>query len=147
MEVVAAAASVAGILSLVGESLDGTRKLRDFFSDVLSAPTTVSSCLRDIDSLRQVIQSIKDLVEKLPPDFTNEPVVMVAIQIQLKDCTADVSHWLKTAKALRPASDAGKKSWMKKLWVALNIKSVNEIRRELERHRQALTLSLSILGR
>ena len=145
MEVVAAAASVAGILGFLGESLDGTKKLRNFFIEISVASTVIDQFLKDIDSLLQAMHSIKSLVEKLPSDFWND--VVASLQMQLKDYTKDVSLWLQVATALRPDLEKGAKSWMRKTWVALNSKSVNDMRKELDRHKQAFTLSLSILGR
>lgn len=145
MEVVAAIASVAGILSLLGESLDGTRKLRDFFSDFSSASTTIAKILHDIQSLDRAISNIKNLVKKLPLDFKG--TLHGSLQVQLEDYMKDVCRWLNTAKMLSPASATGMKLWLKKLRIAVNIKSVNEIKLELGRHQQAFNLSLSILGR
>ena len=145
MDVIAAVASVASILSLLGESLNGTKKLRDFFLDVSSASTTITSFLGDIDSLLQAMQSIRELLEKLPEDSMKDQIV--SLRIQLQNYTQAVSRWLATAKALRPACDKAMKAWFKKSWVALNIKSINKMRTELDRYRQVFALKLSILGR
>ena len=145
MEVVAAVASVAGILNLLGESLDGTRKLRNFFCDMSSASSTIASLLQDIDLLLQAIQSVRDLVEKLPREFPRAPIA--SLRSQVKNYTKDVSRWLETAEALHPASDNGMKTWLKKLLVAVHSKSVNQMMGELDRHIQAFSLSLSIIGR
>jgi len=145
MEVVAGVASVAGILSLLGQSLNGTRKLRDFFVDVSSASTSITNLLEDINSLLQAIESIKDLIEKSCSKFKDSTVEL--LRVRLEEYTKDICRWFKTAKALHLPSGNRTKIWLKKLWIAVNIKSVNEIRIELERHRQTITLSLSILGR
>ena len=147
MEVVAAVASVAGILSLLGESLDGTKKLRWFFSDMKSAPIIISDCLNDIDSLLTTIHFIREVITRLPLDVKDDPIAR--LQTQLKEYVTNIPRWLKTLRTHHPASDSGLNSWVwvKKVWVALDINSVKEIRTELCRHKQDLVLNLSILGR
>ena len=145
MEAVAVAASIAGIVSLLGESLKGTKKLRDFFSDMSSASRIMSQILGDIDSLLSSIQSIKELCGKLPQDFEDTHVIL--LQVQLGDYEYDVCRWLTIASTLRPASEKGMKAWLKKSWVAVNMKCVNEMAKELARYKQTFILNLSILGR
>ena len=145
MEAVAAVASIAGILSLIGESHNGTVKLRGFFSDMKSASATISEFLRDIDSLLQAIYSIRELIEKLPPDIMSTPVT--SLQRQLLEYIGDVPRWLKTVRKYGPASGLGFDSWVKKAWVAFDINYFKEIRTELYRHKQDFVLRFSILGR
>ena len=145
MEVVAAVASVAGILSLLGETLDGTRKLGDFFSEFSSASTTITKIVRDIRSLDQVISEIAELVGKLPPE--SKSTLQGSLHPQLQGYMKDVSRWLETAQDLLPASESGMKLWMKKLRIAVNIKCVNEIKGEMGKYKQDFSLSLSVLGR
>ena len=145
MEVVAAISSVAGILSLLGETLDKTRKLRDFFLDVSSASITVSNFLSTINWLLHVIDSIKRLVEKLPRNFCGFEVV--DLEIQLEDYTEDVLRWLKSAKALRLTLTSGLKMWLERTRIGINIKTVEGMRKEADRHIQAFNLQLSLIGR
>jgi len=99
MEVVGGVASIAGILSLVGESLNGSRKLRNLFVDVSSASTSVAVLLGDIDSLSQAIESIKDPIEESFSELKNSTVVL--LRVRLENYTNEICQWFKTAKALR----------------------------------------------
>lgn len=145
MEVVAAASSVAGILSLLSQSINGATKLRDVFSNIYLASGTISRFLHDIDSLLQALQGAKDIVEKLPTDFGGSQATSLVIQLEY--CTKDVYRLLETASSLRPASEVGAKAWFKKFWIAVNKNSLIDAREELERHKLAINLSLTVLGR
>ncbi len=145
MEIVAAASSVAGILCLVGQSIDGASKLRDFFSSISQASSTVSRFLHDIDSLLQALRSANEIVRELPTDFSASRVT--SLRIELQYCTKDVYHLLDVAKSIRPVSDVGAKGWFQRFWVAVNKSLLVDVREELERHKQAINLSLAVLGR
>ena len=145
MDGVTAAASVAGILTLVGQSIQGIKMLREFFSDIGSASKTADVFLRDINGLLKVLQQVADLLAKTPEDHTESNVA--SLQIELEDCSNDVFGWLDTARKLRPGSGKGGKQWFKCFWLAVNKKSVQDIREEISRHQQAISLGLSVLGR
>jgi hypothetical protein len=145
MEIVAAAASVAGILSLVAQSIDGASRLRDLFSNIPRASSTVGRFLHDIESLLQALQSAKDLLEGLPTGFCGSQVT--SLKIELQYCTEDVYRLLDIASSLRPVSEVGTKAWLQRFWVAINKNLLVDAREELERHKQAINLSLAVLGR
>ena len=145
MEAVAAVSSIAGILSLLGQAIDNTKQLRGFLSDISSASEIVGRFLHDINELLRTLDAVNDLVESLPLSFKVPHIAF--LQAQLEDYTRDVFTWFKIARSLRPASDAGARTWFKKFWVAASDRSVRDIREELDRHNQAICLSLSILGR
>ena len=145
MEAIAAVSSIAGILSLLGQSIDGVSKLRGFFLNVSCASRNVSLFLYDINSLLEALHAAKQIVDKLPEDFKDSQIT--ALQIQLDFCTTDVHRLLESASSLRPASEVGAKTWMKQFWNAVNKDVLRNAREDLERHRQAIELSLTVLGR
>lgn len=145
MEGVAAAASVTAILALAGQSIDGIKKLRDFFSDIGSASKTVDIFLHDINGLLEILQHVADLLAKIPEGHTGSNVA--SLHIELEDCSNDVFGWLEIARGLRPGSDKGGKMWFKSFWLAVNKNSVQDIRKEMGRHRRAIGLGLSVIGR
>ena len=145
MEAVAAAASVAGIITLVFQSIDGLAKFRELFADVSSASKTISGLLSDINSLIQVLEEVRDVLEQVEAQKTNQN--FASLDVKLADCSKDIHVWLSTAKILRPPSEQGGKAWLQKFRLAVNKKAVQTIRHEIGRHRQIITLSLSVLGR
>ena len=144
MEAIAAISSIAGILSLLGQAIDNTTKLRDFLSEISSASETAGQLLHDLDSLLQTLDAVNSLVKLLPLEFKNSNVV--SLHLRVEAYTKDVFNWFRVAKDIRPAQN-GAKTWFKKLWIATNIKSVREIRDALDRHKQTISLDLTILGR
>ena len=145
MEVVAAASSVAGTISLLNQSTVGALKLRNFFANVSLAVETISRFLHDIDSLLQTLYAAQEILEKLPDDF--EGIQATSLAIQLEYCTTDVMRMLKTAESLRPASEMGIKAWFQKFNIASKRDYLIDVREELGRHEQFINLSLTILGR
>ena len=144
MEAIAAISSIAGILSLLCQAIENTTKLRDFLSEASSASETAGQLLNDIDSLLQTLDAVNGLVKLLPLEFQNSNIV--SLQLRIEAYTRDVFDWFKVAKDIRPAQN-GAKAWFKKLWIATNIKSIKEIRVELDRHKENISLDLTILGR
>jgi len=149
MDVVTVAASIAGILSLAGQSINGIIQLRGFFSDVASASSTIERFLRDINSLLRVLHDVERLFCQLSAsEFDGTPRTNSAsLQVELEDCQKDIFEWLKLARDLRPASNRGWKSWFKRFWIGVNQASVNDVRIELERHRHVIQLNLAVIGR
>lgn len=145
MEIVAAASSVVGMLSLAGQSIDGALKLRELFLNISRASSTTGRFLHDINSLLQALQSAKDVLEDLPMGFCGSQVT--SLRIELQYCNNDLYRFLSIASSLRPASDVGAKAWFQRFWVAINKNLLVDVREELERHKQAINLSLVVLGR
>ena len=145
MEAVAAAASVAGIITVVGQSIDGLIKFSDFFSDISSASKTISRLLNDINSLIQVLENISNVLERARARGRGQNFAL--LDIKLADCAKDVEVWLATARLLRPSSDSGGKAWLRKFRLAVNNTAIQTIRDEIGRHKQSLSLSLAVFGR
>ena len=145
MEVIAAVSSVAGLLSLLGECIGATRKLLDFCSDISSASLTVTNFIFDINLLLENLHSVNELVKKLPEDLQDFSIA--PLQKQLIKYSKDACLWVSTARALRPASDIGAKAWFQKFWIAASIKPIGDMRDQLDRHNQTISLNLALLGR
>lgn len=145
MEAVAAAASIAGIVTVVGQSIDGLIKFSEFFSDVSSASKTISRLLNDINSLIQVLSNIGQVLERAEARRPDQN--FASLDVKLEDCAKDVQIWLATARVLRPASNGGGKALLKKFRMAVNSTAIHTIREEIGRHKQTLTLSLAVFGR
>lgn len=136
---------VAGIVSLLSQCIGNTKALRDFFADVSSASTVVRYFLRDIESLLQSFQAVNDLILKIAPHISSLHVLQ--LRIDLENYDKDAKRWVKTAKALQPASSSGAKAYFKKFAIAVKLKSVKDIQEELERYKSAISVNLAILGR
>lgn len=152
MEAVAAASSIAGIVSLAGQALSGIVKLRGFFQDCASASKTIDRFLRDLNSLIQTLEDVKEIVSKLEKTVAvtfDTKTILSSLQIQLEDCAKDVYEWVKVAGAQHPefASARGGKARFKKFLVAVNKESLTDIFKEICSHKENITLKLSVIGR
>ncbi len=123
MEAVAAAASIAGIITLVFQSIDGLFKFKELFSDTSAASKTVSRLLNDINSLIQVLENVKDVLEQF--HMQKKDKNFASLDVKLMDCSKDVQFWLATARILRPSSEQGGRAWLKKFRLAANKDAVS----------------------
>ena len=145
MEAVAAAASIAGIVTLVFHSIDGLIKFKDLFADVSSASRTITRLLKDIDSLIQTLENVRDVLEQF--EAQKKEKNFASLDLKVADCSRDVHVWIATARIIRPADEHGGKAWLKRFRLVVNSNAIETIREEIGRHRQALCLSLAVLGR
>lgn len=156
MEAVAAASSIAGIVSLAGQALSGIVKLRAFFQNCTSASKTIERLLRDLNSLIQTLEDVREIVLKLDETAAvtfDTKSILSSLQIQLEDCTKDVYDWVKKAEEQHPEFGSGRgglqgsKRRFKEFFVAVNKESLTDIFREIGNHKENITLKLSVIGR
>ncbi|KAL9637259.1 MAG: hypothetical protein Q9164_002304 [Protoblastenia rupestris] len=145
MEAVAAAASIAGIVTLVFHSIDGLIKFKELFADVSAASRTITRLLKDIDSLIQTLENVRDVLEQF--EAQKKEKNFASLDLKVADCSRDVHVWIATARIIRPADEHGSKAWLKRFRLVVNSNAIETIREEIGRHRQALCLSLAVLGR
>jgi archaellum component FlaC len=87
MEVVAAVSSVAGIASLVGQSLSGLSKLYDFFQGCQNASKTISRFLSELTRLEKAIREVEDLISKIGESLEKpEESILTSLTFHLEDC-------------------------------------------------------------
>ena len=145
MEGVAAAASVAGILTLVGQSINGLVKLKGFYVRLKTASRTVEIFIQDINYLIRALNGIEDILARWP--LGKADVHITSLRVQMEECSKDVFNWLSTARDMRPASNKGGKAWFKRFCIAASKSEVTDIRLEISRHTHALNTSLALIGR
>lgn len=145
MEAVAAAASIAGIITLAAQAIDGLQTLHSFFTEISTASKTINRLLSDINSLITILHNIDDVLHQVERQRKNQNFAQ--LDIKVGDCSKDVKVWLETAKALRPGSEKGGRSWVRRARLAAKGEVVGRIKEEIGRHRQALCLSLAVFGR
>ena len=145
MEAIAAAASIAGIITLAAQAIEGLQKLHSFFADISTASKTVSRLLSDINSLITVLHNIDGVLHQVERQRENQNFAQLDIKVD--DCSKDVKSWLETAKDLRSGGERGGRAWVRRARLAVKGEVVSRIRDEIGRHRQALCLSLAVFGR
>lgn len=146
MEAVAAAASIAGIITLVFQSIDGLVKFKELFDDASSASKIIARLLDDINGLIQLLEDVQNVAEQFEAK-KGEQQNFASLDLKLADCSKDVHIWLSTARILRPSAEQGGRAWWKKIRLAVNKDAIQTIRNEISRHRQLISLSLQVFGR
>ena len=148
MEAVAAVSSVVGILSFAGQALNGIVKLRGFFNEYASASKSIDRFLRDLNSLIQTLEDVKEIAVKLDDVSGFDAKSMLAsLEIQLEDCAKDVYHWVRIGGDNRPESVKGCKAVFTKFLVASSKDSMVDISRAIASHKDNINLKLSAIGR
>lgn len=147
MEAIAAASSLAGLISLARQCVNGAQSLKALFSNIASASKTVNAFIRDINELLKTLNDVEVLLTSLDQDvwIDAKGSNVTSLRIQLEDCLRDISRWLTTARDYRPASGRGAKGWFKRFWVAVNKDAVKDIREEMARRRAEVNTSLLVL--
>lgn len=149
METLGAAGSIAGILSLVGQSINGIVKLRVFIKDTKSASKTVDSFLHDVDSFEGSLIHIQEILLRLS---RNGPTLvpesgLETLKWQLEACWSDVQEWNSYAQSFKGRLSKGLTLFFNQLRVAANKDGFNEFHSRIAKHQKGLAISLSTLGR
>jgi hypothetical protein len=149
MEAVGAIASIAGILSLTGQAMNGIIILRGFFQSCSSESRSIERFLKRLNELIQILEHASDLIAKLraAPSKIVPESILASLQIQLDDCNKDVYGWLATAKTCLPASNTGTKAAFKKFLVALERQRITDIYVEISAYKENIMTKLSVIGR
>ncbi|KAK3710048.1 hypothetical protein LTR37_010479 [Vermiconidia calcicola] len=152
MEALAAASSIAGLLSLTGQCISGAQKLVSFYQDIATASKAVMAFMKDTNSLLRSLHDtdclLRTIEEKAPK--TIDVLHLTTLKLQLEDCDNDVKMWLQTAQRCEPAASRsfrGMRSWFRQFISAVDKDSIRNVREEMQRRRTEIALALSTLGR
>jgi hypothetical protein len=148
MAVVAAVSSVAGIASLVGQSLNGLTKLYDFFQGCQNISKTISRFLSELTSLEKVIREVEDLVSKIGNSLQKpEESILISLTFHLEDCAKDLASWFNFVHEQHLSRKSSAITIFKKILVAIKSKDIKDIFTQISSHRQGISMSLSATGR
>jgi hypothetical protein len=149
MEAVAAVSSVAGILSLVGQALNGIVTLRGFYQECASASHFIQKFLKRLNDLIQILEDVKELMKKLEasPSRAVADNVLASLRIQIEDCGKDVYRWLEMARKSMPGSTTGTKASFKCFLLALEKQKITDVYVEIAAHKDNIMTKLSVIGR
>ncbi|PMD40887.1 hypothetical protein L207DRAFT_633832 [Hyaloscypha variabilis F] len=152
MEAVRITSNFAGILTIVGQSIDGILKLKAFFEDVSTAPQRFEDLLKDISDLQDVmiqIQEFVDLLGREPAEKlqgTNTPKTTI-LQANLTSCATDIEAWVQLTGKMNPRTETGIRGFFRKVKVAADKRGFEQFGKKISSHQQRIGLNLSVLGR
>lgn len=149
MEVVGAAAGVAGLIGLAGQTIQGIIKLKTFFGDLSRSQTTILEFLYDIESLNHTLADVRSLLSKIQTQATisSSDGSVTTLEAYLVVCSTDIKEWIKIAEKIDPASRNRAEAIFKQFQVAVNKRGISDIGRRVTNHQQRIGTSISVLGR
>ena len=145
--VVAAVSSVAGIASLVGQSLNGLNKLYEFVSDCRNASRTVTRFRDELTTLRQTIEEVEALVLQIKDPFEDSRhCTFNSLTFYLENCANNLHKRFEAAQKSDAPDGSNYKEFFSSV-VAIRSKDIKDIFKQIFSHRQAISLSSSATGR
>ena len=158
MEVVGAISSVAGIATLVGQSLSGLSSLYNFFQACREASKTADQFLRAVTSLASTIKEVESLIGSIKRiELSETEGVLASLAIHVEDCAKDVERWVGEARACQMGLGEGTKAcqtgggrakaWFKMFLVVVKKQSIKDVFQAMAAHKESISLSLSTTGR
>ena len=151
MDAVSAAASVAGLLGLVGQCLDGILKLREFFESAKRAPKTIKALMEELAALDSILEQVRTLLRSLQDrhgDLVPAPSILLdELCGHIRACERDAGEWARVAQDLDPGSWKGLKAFFRKAKVAAGQNLFSEFQNKIGDHQRKIPLGLSVLGR
>ena len=148
MEALAAASSVAGLLSLTGQCISGAQNLRSLCQDITSASKTVAKFAKDVNNLLRTLEDVRPLLERieLHPSLVDQ-IGLNSLNMQVEGCFDEIGSWLHDVQSTKPTGGKGTRAWFRKFWVAVDKQSTKNVRADLQRRRTEILVALSTLGR
>lgn len=149
MEVVGAAASVAGIVAFAGQALGGLITIKTLVEAIKDAPKGFITILSDIEALEGTLRAMSSLIEKTSAiSVVNlELSSMIGIvHSHLKTCCAEVSSW-NAEIAEKQVHPQPWRSFVKRVAHVGHKDSLEKLAKRISGQQSTLSLDLSTLGR
>jgi hypothetical protein len=148
--------SLASIAASASQALQGINQLHAFFKDVSLAQQKTTDVLDELQFLTTTLRGIQQLITglceasnnslKLENTFSTVLPYLSSLESDLETCVKDVTIWVHVTKDSDPSCEKGIRAFLKKLKVAVDKSSFEEIERKIANHKARLGLSLSVLG-
>jgi hypothetical protein len=140
------AASIAGIISLAGQTLQATSTLYTFCKTYRNIHIEFEQTSKELEGLRNILQQI----ERFATDDTSRislPTDAVSgLQESLSECRKDIEMWAQKVELLGIADAKGAKRVLTKIKVSADKDYFKRPRERLCIHRAQIGLSLGLLG-
>ena len=151
MDAVGAAASVAGLLGLVGQCLDGILKLRQFFELTKRAPKMVKGLMEELVALDSILEQVRTLLKSIQDRHQNlvpaPSILLDELREHIRSCEQDARYWAGVAQDLNPGSWTGLRAFFRKAKIAAGQNLFSEFGNRIADHQRKISVGLSVLGR
>jgi len=150
-EIVGVIAAFTGVISFVGQSIDGIVKLRQFFRDAHSSPKRIRLLLHDFSDLLASLEKVRGLLKKLQIVASNDPTVLEEIEMgavdqEIRKCKKDIETWVQVAEHHDLKSSTGIHGFFNRLRIAASQDEIAEFRDRITIHISKMSVNISILN-
>lgn len=142
-------ASIAGLLSLAGQCLDGAIKLHSFWKSIQNASATLRGFLGDLNTLIQALNDVQALLNRLDGcGLSHQPLEgSNSLRYQLQAGNEELQQWIEVAHKTRPREGNGLSAWFARFRIASRTTWPDPVRPGIRDRAQNIGACLSALGR
>ena len=142
-EALGIASGIAGLLSLVGQAIEGIIKLRAFAKGFEESAATVNEFVDDLNSFGDSLQQVRDLLKKVSDSAR---IDVKTLRWQLQSCQSSVLSWNQLTRRRQHGLKDEAKAFFTQLGNAANIEGFVEFQSRISTHQLGLQMSLSMLN-
>ena len=135
-----AAASVAGLVTLVGFALGNIKELHSFLADAKNSHSEVDHVITEIETLSDTLERVQSITRNNGEHVqTSVPKIEALIRI----CSADLDCWLDKLHRKKRKLSVNRCITIDSITSALNVKSLAQMRSRIAVHREEFVLLLA----
>ncbi|TKA63005.1 hypothetical protein B0A49_10775, partial [Cryomyces minteri] len=151
LQVLSTAANAFAVVGLADVVFRASTELYNLFDRCKAAPRTISQLLSELKSLASIVATVRvfaDEFQASPYALEDQQVLLPQLETILRDIERDFGE-LKTLAITSQSNtnDAWFKQWGKNSSWSLNEQKALRACQQLERHKTALNVALSVIGR
>ncbi|PGH03220.1 hypothetical protein AJ79_07415 [Helicocarpus griseus UAMH5409] len=146
MEAVSAAAAIAGLATLAGQSSKLIIQLVALCHDCSHIFGDVETLCENLRSLQITIKDVENNTAELEEFLPDAKDQVQRLRGELVRCVSDLSKWLAEAEKLADDSRRGLQRWTRKLKGALKKNRIQQINDDVASHRDQIGLMMSVFA-
>ena len=134
-----------GVIGTAGVTLHSARRVYELISGVKGAPSAVNDLSRDVEALRDTLESLQGMFCKNDPQKgLIQDKIMLSLQKPLDNCTATLLELeTKIIPFVKKASNGKISVWRGFIWT-FREKDIGHLQNNLMSHKQSLDIALSV---
>jgi hypothetical protein len=139
------AASVAGLIGLVGLFVQSATTLYTFCHNIPRVAAEVGGLVQEVERLNNVLSLLHPMILNAT-SHSLSPRVVKQLEEEIGTCTENLATWLGSMKGVEEAEKISIRSCIKKLKLAADSNRFSDMRIRLSSHRGQLGILLELLG-
>jgi chromosome segregation ATPase len=140
------AASIAGLISLAGQTIQATSKLYTFCQTYKNINARLEQTRIEIQGLRSILQQIETITSEATASTLVSSESLANMKARITDCRTDLENWTQKVDSFGLDEAQRAKRILTKIKLSVNKAFFAMIREQLCFHRTQIDLSLGLLG-